>query len=270
MGEGVIYEAFSADYDRFVDWPARLAAEFPFIERELQAVEARRVLDAACGTGMHALALAERGYEVVGADLSAGMIRRAQANATAVGREVRFEVIGLGNLSARIDGSFDALLCLGNSLPHVLTPEDLAVAVGDFAACLRPGGLLLIQNRNFDALLARHRRNPQSLEARWMEPQSYVKGSQEEAEWLFLRFYDFELDGTLTFNLVTLRREGAGGWTQQVVTTKLWPWRRSELVTALEGVGFEEIVCWGDMQGARFDVECSPNLVVGARRARSD
>jgi hypothetical protein len=47
-----MYDDFSSDYDRFVDWPGRLAAELPFIERQLRAVGARRVLDAACGTGV--------------------------------------------------------------------------------------------------------------------------------------------------------------------------------------------------------------------------
>ena len=62
-----MYDDFSQDYDRFVDWPGRLAVELPFLEARLKEGGARRVLDAACGTGMHALALAERGYEAAGA-----------------------------------------------------------------------------------------------------------------------------------------------------------------------------------------------------------
>ena len=59
-----MYDDFSSNYDRFVNWPGRLAAELPFIERQLQAVEARRVLDAACGTGRHArLCDCWRGFE---------------------------------------------------------------------------------------------------------------------------------------------------------------------------------------------------------------
>ena len=250
-----MYDDFSADYDRFVNWPARLAAELPFLERQLPAVGARRVLDAACGTGRHAIALAQRGYAVVGADLSPAMIERAQANAAEIGVQARFAVAGFGQLSTLVGTGFDALLCLGNSLPHLLTPEDLAAALADFAACLRPRGLLLIQNRNFDAVLLRGER--------WLEPQAHREG---EAEWLFLRFYDFEADGTITFNLVTLRREGAGEWRQQVRSTRLWPQRRYDLVAALTAAGFGEIACWGDMQGAPFDPDRSPNLVVTARR----
>jgi hypothetical protein len=94
-----------------------------------------------------------------------------------------------------------------------------------------------------------------------MPPQAHRESGRE---WLFLRFYDFEADGTLTFNVVTLRREAAGDWEQQVVTTRLWPLTHKELMTALDVTGFEEITCWGDMQGAPFDPGSSGNLVVAA------
>ncbi|MCZ7542154.1 MAG: class I SAM-dependent methyltransferase [Anaerolineae bacterium] len=160
-----LYDAFSTDYDRFVDWPARLAYEMPFIEAQLAAVSARRVLDTACGTGQHALALAARGYDVVGADVSEGMVARAREHAAASPYRARFEVAGFGALAARVGRGFDALLCLGNSLPHALTDAALHEALADFAAALRPGGLLLIQNRNFDAVMA--------ARARWMPPQAH-------------------------------------------------------------------------------------------------
>jgi SAM-dependent methyltransferase len=250
-----MYEAFSADYDRFMDWPARLAAEVPFIEHQLAAAGARRVLDAACGTGQHAIALAQAGYHVVGTDLSPGMIAQARANAAAAGVDVRFQVAGFGQLAAQGVGDFDAVLCLGNSLPHVLTAEALSHTLADFAASLRPGGLLLIQNRNFDAVMTE--------QERWMGPQARREG---DAEWLFLRFYDFEVDGTLTFNLVTLRRAGGEEWTQAVKSTRLRPLCRTELVAAVTTAGFERVTCWGDLQGGAFDPAESPNLVVTARR----
>ena len=46
-----MYDALSSDYDRFVDWPARLAAEMPFLQQRL-AAGGRRVLPCAVG-GIH-------------------------------------------------------------------------------------------------------------------------------------------------------------------------------------------------------------------------
>ncbi len=250
-----LYDAFSADYDRFVDWPARLAYELPFIEAQLAAAGARRVLDAACGTGRHALALAARGYEVVGADVSVGMIARAEANASS-GQVARFVVAGFGELAARAGRGYDALLCLGNSLPHALTDEALDETLADFAAALRPGGLLLIQNRNFDAVMAGR--------ARWMPPQAHRESARE---WLFIRFYDFDADGLLTFNVMTLYREGDGAWTQHIEATALRPLLRDDLARAVEAAGFGDVACFGDMAAAPFDAARSGNLIVAARFA---
>jgi len=251
-----MYEQFSHDYDRFVNWQARLAAELPFLQRQLEALRAKRVVDAACGTGRHAIALAQLGYEVVGADPSAGMIERARHNAQQEGVAVRFEVAGFGELQAALGSGFDALLCLGNSLPHANSPAALQAALADLNHCLRHGGLLLVQNRNFDAVLQRRER--------WMEPQSH---RQEGSEWLFLRFYDFLSDGALRFNLITLHRQDDEPWQQRVLSARLWPWRQQELLEALPKTGFEDAICYGDNLGAPFDPHNSPNLIVTARRS---
>ena len=249
-----LYDPFSADYDRFVNWEGRLTYELPFVEQQLTASGARCILDTACGTGMHAIALAQRGYDVTGADLSVGMIERARENAAAVGCEARFVVAGFGELTAGVGNGFDALLCLGNSLPHVLTADALHETLTDFAAVLRPGGLLLIQNRNFDEVLARGER--------WMPPQAHREGNRE---WLFIRFYDFNPDGTLTFNILTLRRDEAGEWAQQIEATTLRPLLHAELLDTVAAAGFSDAACYGDMTGAPFDPEASGNLIVTAR-----
>lgn len=255
MKEAVpLYDLFSAYYDRFVNWKERLAYELPFIEQQLTASGARCVLDTACGTGKHAIALAQRGYDVTGADLSVGMVERARENSAAVGCDVRFVVAGFGELEVKLGNGFDALLCLGNSLPHVLTADALHATLTDFAAVLRPGGLLFIQNRNFDAIM-RDR-------VRWMGPQSHHQGDRE---WLFVRFYDFNPYATLTFNVVTLRRDEAGEWTQRVEATTLRPLPHAELSSAITAAGFGDAACYGDMTGALFDPETSGNLIVTAK-----
>ncbi len=251
-----MYDALSNDYDRFINWPARLAIEMPFIEQQIQKAAGAgcRVLDAACGTGMHTLALAQLGYRTAGADLSRGMIERARSNARAAGVTVHFEAAGFEHLAHTFgQKAFDAILCLGNSLPHILEPSSLAATLEDFAACLRPGGLLLLQNRNFDAVLTRRER--------WMEPQAH---GENDSEWLFLRFYDFDTDGLLSFHMVTLQRQGTNPWSQQVTTTRLYPLRQTELVDTLGRAGFTNITCYGSMSGNPFDPESSGNLVITA------
>lgn len=253
-----MYDDFSQDYDRFVDWAARLEVELPFIEKQFQRISSHvkdtpRVLDSACGTGMHAIALAGRGYRLTGADLSPAMIAQARRNAAGAGVDVRFAIAGLGDMAAVFHEEFDALLCLGNSLPHVPDENGLRIALRDMSLCLRPGGLLLIQNRNFDAILGQR--------SRWMEPQARREG---EREWVFVRFYDFDADGHLTFHLLTLQREGRQPWSQRHNATRLMPIRRDVLIRELGNAGFTGTILYGDMSGAPFEENDSPNLIVTA------
>ncbi|MBN1139464.1 MAG: class I SAM-dependent methyltransferase [Anaerolineae bacterium] len=251
MTQTPFYDALASDYDRFVNWEGRLAHELPFLERLFADHGVRRVLDVACGTGHHAIALTRRGYQVLGTDLSALMVEQAERNAAA-GVKARFVVAGFGGLAA-LGETFDAVLCLGSSLPHVLTEKALVEALADFAAVLHPGGLVVIQNRNFDRVWRRRER--------FMGPQSHREGEQE---WVFVRFYDFH-EATVTFNMIRLRRNG-GAWTQDVESTELRPIFCDELATALGEAGFFQTAFYGGYDSSPFDPAHSGDLIAVARK----
>ncbi len=253
MAQVPLYDTLAPDYDRFVNWEERLARELPFLECLFVERGVRRILDAACGTGHHAVALAQRGYWVVGADLSTAMIDRARENAKTAGAEVRFTVAGFGHLSTLGEKDLDVVLCLGNSLPHLLTASAVTEALVDFATLLRPGGLLVIQNRNFDRVWVQR--------DRFMEPQSYRLGDQE---WVFLRFYDFH-DETVTFNMIRLYRT-ENGWSQAVESTELRPLFGHELANALAEAGFADVTLYGGYDGTAFDPARSSDLIAVAVR----
>ena len=258
-----LYDAFSANYDRFVNWDDRLAHELPLIKRlssEADIPPGGRLLDAACGTGQHTLALSQAGYQAAGSDLSTGMVEQANAHAAQMSLDVPFEVADFEDLAEVYAGSplypFDALLCLGNSLPHVPDGGALGRALSNFAACLRPDGLLLLQNRNFDAVMASRQR--------FMEPQFHREGDRE---WLFVRFYDFLPDGMIDFHVLTLHRTSSeAAWQQQPGSTRLMPLLQDTMEAALTEAGFEHITLYGGMDGAPFDPQTSGNLVIAARR----
>jgi glycine/sarcosine N-methyltransferase len=48
-------------------------------------------------------------------------------------------------------GRFDAVVCMDNALPHLLTDEDLAAACASLHRSLVPGGVLLASTRDYDA-----------------------------------------------------------------------------------------------------------------------
>jgi len=101
-----MYDSFSQEYDHFVNWPNRLAFELPFLVEQIAAaiykpVETIRILDTATGTGMHAIALAQKGYSVSGMDISEGMVTIARQNAAALNTDVFFTTAAFGNIAER-------------------------------------------------------------------------------------------------------------------------------------------------------------------------
>jgi SAM-dependent methyltransferase len=251
-----MYDDFSLTYDLFNDWPTRLDREVPLLEAWLVGAGARSVLDAACGTGWHAIALARRGYEVTGTDLSAGMIDRAWANAAREGAAVTFAVSSFRDLPTVLTQKFDAVLCLGNSLPHVLDDEELVASLAGMRDVLVDGGSLLIQNRNFAQVLA--------TGERFMPP----KAAQHEGnDLLFWRFYDFLEGGRLRFN-VAVFHQAEGQWQHTVHSSLMRPLVASELEAALKAAGFGEIAHYGDYRKTPFRPETSPDLVTVTRWER--
>jgi len=254
-----MYNTFSEDYDRFVNWDSRLVYEMPFIEKQIQflQIQVKRpldILDSACGTGMHAIRLAKAGHRVSAADLFPEMIAKSKQNAATAGVQVNFKTAGFGEMTSAFGtDQFDLLLCLGNSLAHLITEQDLIKSLQDFANVLRSGGMLFIQNRNFDAVVQR--------QERWVEPQLY---QSEGEEWLFQRFYDFLPNGLIRFNIVTLKHRLETDWQASVNSTILRPQLSTELVYHLEQVGFKDIRTFGSMQAEDFSPESSGNLIITA------
>jgi predicted TPR repeat methyltransferase len=76
-------ENYANQYDRLYR-DKDYAAECDFLETLFAqaATPVRRILDLGCGTGGHALPLAQRGLHVTGVDLSAGMLAFAQTRRT--------------------------------------------------------------------------------------------------------------------------------------------------------------------------------------------
>jgi SAM-dependent methyltransferase len=101
----------------------------------------RRILEPACGTGRLLHALAERGYQVLGYDLSPEMVRYASARLGKVGgRALRGDMA-----SFRAPGKFDAAINPVNSIGYLLDDGPLLAHLDRMAEALRPGGAYIVQ-----------------------------------------------------------------------------------------------------------------------------
>jgi SAM-dependent methyltransferase len=115
--------------------------EVEFLVARLGLRAGMRVLDAGCGPGRHALALARRGIEVVGVDLSPQFVELARAAAD--GLPAAFLVDDVRNLA--YESEFDAVICLCQGGFGLLGgDEDEHDVVTAFARALVPGGVLAL------------------------------------------------------------------------------------------------------------------------------
>lgn len=264
------YDRQAALYEVMNNWPSRLALELPFLRRTLEQIGARTVLDAACGGGHHALALAREGYAVRGADLSAEMIALARHNAARADLPIRFDQADLDDLGAHLaPGSFDAALCLGNSLPHVLTEADQLAALAALRDALRPGGALVLQNLNYDL---RWRNRP-----RFFAINSATLDGHPVLIWRMADYHDpgtrapgwdgpCPEPGLITFHIATIDQSDSGAWRADVKSTLQRPLMAADLQRGLAQAGFCDATLFGGMDGQPFNADASPDLVIVARK----
>lgn len=132
------YARWAGQYDREIN--PLIALETPYVERMLAGLEVRTALDAAAGTGRHALRLARQGARVAAIDQSLEMLAVARAAAERAGLPLDLHTGSLDDPLPFADGQFDLVIC-GLALCHV---QNLRGAVGEFARVLRPGGTAII------------------------------------------------------------------------------------------------------------------------------
>jgi SAM-dependent methyltransferase len=147
------FGAYSAYYDllyRDKDYAGEAAYVQSLLARHHP--EGRSILDLGCGTGRHALLLAEQGYRVCGVDLSREMLARAErqlADATPE-QAARRASSGAGPSfhlgdarSARLGQAFDAVVSLFHVMSYQNTNADLTAAFETAKAHLKPGGIFV-------------------------------------------------------------------------------------------------------------------------------
>jgi SAM-dependent methyltransferase len=238
-------------YDAMTDFDARRVKEEPAYRRLVEVHRIRTALDAGCGTGFHSLLLAGMGVQVTAADVSAEMVERLGSRARAAGVDIVSVQTDFRTLAAHVSPPFDAIFCLGNSLPHLLAGDDLADALGNFHTLLRPDGVVVLQILNYERILAVRER---------------VLNVRKSGAATYVRFYDYDLPGgLLRFNILSLT-EGAGGVSPALASVLLRPWSRGEVTAALDRAGLGGTEAYGNVALAPYDPASSADLVLLARR----
>ncbi len=223
---------FVDKWDALIDWDARAEGEGDFFIDLLRGRGKHRILDVAAGTGFHSVRLAEAGFDVVSVDGSAEMLAKAFENGRKRGLILKTAHADWRWLNRDISGRFDAVVCLGNSFTHLHDEGDRRRALAEFYAALKHDGILILDQRNYDAILdvgfdSKHK--------------YYYCGDQVTAEPDYVdeslaRFkYSFP-DGSEYF-------------------LNMFPLRKKYVRNLMTDVGFQKIRTYGDFQETYGDYE---------------
>ncbi len=146
---------FVENWDDLIGWDGREDSESRFFHRILDAYGFEHVADIATGTGFHAVKLAQAGFKVTATDGAPTMIEKTIANAQAHGvalYDVRVaDWLELHKVFG--DNAFDAIICLGNAFTHLQEHEARREALASIYQVLKPGGIVMIDHRNYDSIL---------------------------------------------------------------------------------------------------------------------
>ena len=239
------YDGLAPSYDTMTGFTGRFERERPAFRALVERNRIRTAVDAGCGTGFHAMLLAELGVEVTALDVSPEMIRRAEENARVLGLKVRWDVADFQDLSCLAHGQYDAVFTMGNTLAHLLLENERLGALKNLSELLVPGGVLVIQILNYERILNARER---------IQQETKVGGR------VIVRSYEYDRSEILftirSFSEVTPQQGDV------VRTVRLHPLVREELRILLASLGFKRLEMYGSVSLSTFDPTLSKDLVI--------
>jgi SAM-dependent methyltransferase len=243
-------------YDDAIDWKARLAREMPFLISRLGSPKGKRVLDLACGTGRHSVALALEGAEVVGIDNSKVMISRAKEHAASNDVSPEFILGEMTGFQSKAAGQYDLIICLGNSLALLDNLDVLEMVLSSVHSSLNDDSVFIAQALNFEEI---HRTGFRFF------PQKGGKMDNGE-DVVFSRFYEHTDPPNSSTLVMSTQMKVEGEWTSLVSTQKVLNLNSNLLKRYLAQAGFQETRFYSDYSESLFVGSDDRNMVIHSRR----
>jgi len=244
------YEDISDRYDRITNTSARSRGAQAFVRALMERYRIQSALDAACGNGVFAIPLAQMGTRVLASDISPAMIEQGRHRADVARVNIDWLVSPMENLDEHPAGPFDAILCMGNSLPHLLDEARLRRCFNGFAQKLSPGAPAVLALLNYRKTLKEKER---------------IVGIDRDGDTHYIRFYDF-LPDMLQFNVleITYTPERV---THRMNSTMLRPWTLGQLRDALANAGFDDVQAYGSLEFEPLDENRHDTIMLVASRS---
>lgn len=222
---------FVERWDELIDWDGRAESEGSFFIDVLRQYGCHSVIDAATGTGFHSVQLKRAGFEVASVDGSPQMLAKAFENARQHGIILSTMHTDWRWMSRDLAGRYDAIICLGNSFTHIFSEHDRRRTLAEFYSMLNHDGVLILDQRNYDALLD----GKSKPGHKYYYCGEGVSAAPEHVD-----------DGLARF-----RYEFAGGG--ETYHLNMFPLRKRYTLDLMHQVGFQSVTTYGDFQSSYRD-----------------
>lgn len=222
---------FVERWDEYIDWDGRAASEGSFFIDLLKKYGCHSVIDAAAGTGFHSVQLLKAGFEVASVDGSPQMLAKAFENARQHGFILSTVHSDWRWMSRDIVGRYDAIICLGNSFTHIFNEHDRRRTLAEFYSMLKHDGVLVLDQRNYDAVLGGKGKSGQK---RFYCGENVSASPEHVDEGLARYRYEFLDDGA-------------------VYHLNMFPLRKAYVHDLMHQVGFQSVTTYGDFQSSYRD-----------------
>lgn len=204
------------------------------------------ILDIGCGTGSVSIALADLNYNVIGIDFDDGMIKKAWNKGKGRGN-LNFFKIDMTLLRNKISNYFfDAIICFGNTLPHLKSLDEISSFINGIKNLLRPGKKILIQLLNYDMIL---------------KNQVTQLPLIENGKIKFERYYKFHNDTQLIDfqTILTIKKENR----KIDNNIQLYPLTQKQITHFLNNASFHKVLYYSNFKKDKFEAD-SLSLVIEA------
>ncbi len=141
-----LFENYALKYDQ-ESFAQGTVGECDFIEKEIGYEKSTRILDIGCGTGRHSIELAQRGYTIIGIDLSASLLKRAEEKALQRNIKVDFQKLDARKLTFTDEFDLVIMLCEG-AFSLMETDEMNFQILRNAAQALKAEGKLILTTLN--------------------------------------------------------------------------------------------------------------------------
>ena len=228
------YEFLAGCYDELT-YDVHYGAWADYIQRHFRrrGLPGNTVLDLACGTGSLTRELAQRGYEMIGVDLSPEMLAEAaEKNRAVEGIAPIFLCQSMDKLD--LYGTIDACVCCLDSVNYVTSPQKLKKAFTRVHLFLMPGGIFL-----FDV------NTPEKLEG--LDGQVFLDET-EDTYCVWRAEYNRRSRVCSYFMDLFRLDEENGQWVRREELHRERAYTREELTEFLRQAGFRDIKVYGNLK----------------------